>query len=339
MKDLLLRFAIRLPDGMWGRSESEACLLPYYHMVSDVVVPHVSPLYQFRTVAEFQADLDYLLQGRRALSLGEFIDTLRETGTPPKNSFLLTFDDGFREMHDVVMPLLAARRVPAIFFLNTATLDNRELGHHQKISLLLWQRNCLGPRFPDGEVLRRLAAVGIGNLDPAAALKSIPWRLRETVDELAALCELDFEEYLRRHQPYVTSDEVRTMRQNRLEIGAHSVDHPLYSEIPLIEQLRQTRQSMETLVERFGLPHRAFAFPHTDRGVSREFFDTVFNERSVEITFGTAAPARDEMKFSIQRFSMEKSRLPARAIVVRNRIRSLRLRASGATVLKRPQSS
>ena len=329
MKEWLFRLTSRVPDRILDKVWGEECLLPYYHVVSDESIPHVSPLYFFRSVDQFKADIDHLLRRGRAISLGEFLDSVQATGVAPKRSFLLTFDDGFRETYDVVMPILIAKGVPAVFFLTSATLDNCEMCHHQKISLLLNQRRILGDRFADGKVIDLLSTIGIYSQEVDVALKSVPWASRAILGELGALCGVNFDDYLRRCEPYLTSEQVRGMLHNGFAIGAHSVDHPRYSDIAPEEQIRQTRESMETLVQKFGLKRRAFAFPHTDRGVSMKFFQTVFAEGTVEACFGTSGPAPACGRFCFQRFTMEKTDLPAKATIARSGMRRLKQRVVG----------
>ena len=336
IKEAVFSFSGRLPEAWWDASGEERCLLPYYHMVSDAKVPHVSPLYRYRSVREFEADLDCLLKRRRPLSLGEFLEAVRMEGKPPARSFLLTFDDGFREMHDVAWPILQAKGVPALFFLTSATLDNAEMCHHQKIALLLTRRTEAPGRFPDAQVLRLLAGAGLAaGSDVEAALRSVPWLARGALEEIGVLCGLDFRDYASRKQPYLTSPQIDAMLAGGMDIGAHSIDHPRYVDIPFDEQIRQTRQSMEALTARFTLKRRAFAFPHTDQGVSRRFFDATLGGGMIDVSFGTSSPARDHVPLSFQRFTMEKTSLPARAIIARNRLRQYRLRALGRPLLDR----
>jgi peptidoglycan/xylan/chitin deacetylase (PgdA/CDA1 family) len=304
-------------------------------MVSDDEVPHVSPLYRFRSTAEFTADLDYFLRRRRPISLPELLDAVRQTGRPPANSFLPTFDDGFREMHDIVTPLLRSKGVPAVFFISSATLDNGQLCLHQKIALLLNARSRAPQRFPDAEVLRRLRHASVPAANVVQGLKSVTWKQRSLLDDLGAVCDVDYDAYLHTQEPFLTSSQIHWILQNGMAIGAHSVDHPRYCDLSFEEQIGQTSSSMELLAGRFKLNHRVFAFPHTDRGVSRRFFELLTQQRMVDATFGTAAPARDSFPFSFQRFTMEKSELPAAAIVARNTLRHLRLRAAGKAVIYR----
>jgi peptidoglycan/xylan/chitin deacetylase (PgdA/CDA1 family) len=49
--------------------------------------------------------------------IGEIVDAV-ESGSPPAYRFGLTFDDGYRSLHEHALPLLAARGVPATVFVN-----------------------------------------------------------------------------------------------------------------------------------------------------------------------------------------------------------------------------
>jgi hypothetical protein len=93
---------------------------------------------------------------------------------------------------------------------------------------------------------------------------------------------------------------------------------------------------MRFLQERFDLKHRVFAFPHNDWNVSREFFAAVSGDGLVEATFGTSSPAKDCVRASFQRFSMEKTTMSARAILARQCLRKLKQRATGRSTIQRP---
>src|SRR5438477_4699987 len=91
-------------------------LVVYYHLVSDSDVPHVSNLYAFRRVAQFKKDLDVLLKFFHPLSLQDFMLSLKGQRSLPRNAFLLTFDDGLKECHEVIAPILRQKGIPATFF-------------------------------------------------------------------------------------------------------------------------------------------------------------------------------------------------------------------------------
>jgi peptidoglycan/xylan/chitin deacetylase (PgdA/CDA1 family) len=93
---------------------------------------------------------------------------------------------------------------------------------------------------------------------------------------LAQILEVDFNEYLQKQQPYLTTAQTEELLKQGFYLGAHSHSHPEYRTVSLEEQLDQTFTSMDFLVQQFNLPYRWFAFPFTDEGVSRKFFEEAY---------------------------------------------------------------
>lgn len=296
-------------------------VIPYYHMVSDKSVPHVQHLYRFRSIAEFISDVDFLLDQYQPISLDDLYKAIDNSKSLPSKSFLMTFDDGFREMHDVVMPILKAKGVPAAFFVTTATVDNLSLSLYQKISLLLDERERQGPAFPEAQACDLLNASGIRGVNVERQLRMVRYEQRQVLDQLAELCQCDFNGFLLSVQPYLTSPQILRMLKEGFAVGAHSLDHPHYAELTLNEQLRQTQESAAFLRDRFGLVRVAFAFPHNDFGVSPQFFETILNKGCVSVTFGTGGLLSDKRRCHFQRFSMERTSASARLIILRQYIR------------------
>lgn len=276
-------------------------------MVSDEAAPHVQHLYRYKNVAQFKADIDFFLTHYQPISLNDILADLHHDRPLPKRCFLVSFDDGLREMADVVAPILKAKGVPAVFFVNSAFVDNRELCFHHKTSLfldrLLSNSNpALIQKLSDALMASERNTVGIVH-----RLRQIKYANRAILDRLATLCDLSFQQFLTEQRPCLSSDQIRSLLRNGFDIGAHSVDHPFYGDLPLEEQFRQTRDSIKFLQERFGVKQKAFAFPHSDFGVPRAFFEKMFSERTVDISFGTAGLLPDERHGHFQRFSMEKN--------------------------------
>ena len=113
------------------RMSNRYVILPYYHMVSDAPTPHVSPLYRHRTVAEFRADLDWFLSHYEPIRWTD-IDVYERAKKP---AFCLTFDDGFKEFHTVVAPILEEKKIPCVCFVNSAFVDNKDLMFRNKEAL------------------------------------------------------------------------------------------------------------------------------------------------------------------------------------------------------------
>ena len=308
----------------WGqRCLHTAPIIPYYHIVTDAEVPHVKHLYTYRGEAAFRRDIDVLLSRFRAISLEELIAHLHRHQALPRDALLLTFDDGFREMHEVVAPILLAKGVPATFFVTTGCIDNHTLVHHNKLSLLVEHLCSHGSAAFTKEVSLWFARHGMPGDGLKPRLLSLAYHQGHLVDELAAICEYDFAAYLARCQPYLTSEQIGGLLRQGFTIGSHSIDHPRYATLSVEEQLYQTRASLRWLEERFQLPYRAFAFPHSDAGVPLDFFRVLFDEGTLDVAFGTGGMLPHFFARNFQRFTMEKTLLPAESILAKQYARVL----------------
>jgi peptidoglycan/xylan/chitin deacetylase (PgdA/CDA1 family) len=312
-----------LPPRQWHGLVADSLLVPYYHIVADHDVPHVKHLYRFRTVAEFKQDLEFFLAHYVPVGLSAVIEHLEGKRVLPKRCYLLTFDDGFREMHDVVAPILKAKGVPATFFLTTGFIDNVDMAHHCKFSLLVEHLSNAPRASVVEEVENILARNGVEGNSFESKMVTVRYCQSHLVTKIAALCEYDFAQYLSSYKPYLTSDQIRSLLKQGFTIGAHSIDHPLYADLALEEQVRQTVCSIRFLVQHFELNYRAFAFPHSDAGVREEFFKEMRDTWQLQVSFGTAGMRRHFFPRNLERFSMENSSLPATQIIRMNYLRGL----------------
>jgi peptidoglycan/xylan/chitin deacetylase (PgdA/CDA1 family) len=312
-----------VPLNLWHRLVRVELLVPHWHVASDEELPHISGLYQYRTLGQFTADLEFFLENYRPVSLEDVIDHLDGVRALPKRCFLPTFDDGFREVHDLLAPLLHRRGVPAAFFLITSVVDNRELCYPQKKSLLLHALSSQRASTAERELSRLLTRAGIPGSNLRDRIRSIYYRQRHLLDELAPFLGCDFSGYVRSVRPYLTSPQVQDLRRMGFALGAHSVDHPLYSELTVEEQVSQTERSLSWLSERFRCACQAFAFPYQDAGISPEFFSQAFESASLKVSFGIGGVRHRFFRRNLPRFSMERTDLPAGQILARQFGRAL----------------
>jgi len=92
----------------------------------------------------FARQLDYLRRRYRIVSLDDLLDAAREQ--PPigtRDLLVLTFDDGYAEMHSVVLPLLRRFNLPATLYLPTAYIEEQrpiDWGRYQELPAALRPR-------------------------------------------------------------------------------------------------------------------------------------------------------------------------------------------------------
>jgi peptidoglycan/xylan/chitin deacetylase (PgdA/CDA1 family) len=311
-------------------------LVIYYHLVTDDDVPHVSNLHTVRSVAQFKMDLDVLLRFFRPIRLQDLLLSLDGMQTLRKGSFLLTFDDGFAECHHIIAPILNQKGVPATFLLCSGLVDNKELADDSKKSLLIEMI-----KNSDGRLRYKLIAAlkeaGIAGSDPVAALLSVSYRRRNALDRIGELLSCDFRSYLSAVKPYLTTEQCVKLLKMGHALGAHSIDHAHYQELSFEEQVNQTRESIRFVRKRFSLDYGAFAFPYSDAGISKSFFEVVFEKSGeVDVCFGNRGLLGDTVLRNVQRTAMDKTRLSAEAILGMSYLRRFVKSVTGQLQIARP---
>ncbi len=266
--------------------------LPFYHVVSAQKLPHILN-YPYFTPEEFEQQLDVYLKYFKPVDL----DYLVQNPNSKEKIFHLSFDDGLRECAEIVAPILLKKGIPATFFINSAFVDNQELFHRYKASLILDELK----KHPCSQVESFLLQNGLNRENILQATYS----KRDILDEAAEQLELHFALYLKKHRPYLSTKEVKELHRKGFTIGGHSHKHPEFWRISEKKQLKQVRKSMKWVNENINPKIKAFAFPYTDDAVSASFMHKLRHENICDITFGTAGLKFDEMESHYQRYPVE----------------------------------
>lgn len=108
-----------IPIDLLLRVVGRNLLVLYYHVISDKPIAHIRHLYRYKGVREFCEDLDSILKLFKPISLDDILDNSRSGKPLPSRSVFLTFDDGLREMSEIVAPILKRKGLNAAFFINS----------------------------------------------------------------------------------------------------------------------------------------------------------------------------------------------------------------------------
>lgn len=287
-------------------------VFPFYHCISDEAPIHIKHLYRVKSVKQFETDLEFLLKNNNPIDYADLDDFVQNKSAIKKPSFLLTFDDGLREFHDIIAPILYRKGIPAICFLNSEFIDNKALFYRYKASLLIEQYiSSTVKKGPD----KYSNIIPTANNIIESQLLSINYENKEFLTNMALFSNYNFTKYLKENKPYLTSKQILSLKEQGFRFGSHSLDHPEYRFIPIEEQLNQTIKSTNRICNDFGIKYKYFSFPFTDYGVSRQFFDEIYNQNKIDISFGCAGIKTDSVEKNIQRISLEMNNLTAKQII------------------------
>ncbi len=271
------------------KMSKQKLFLPYFHSVQGTdELPHIQHLYPPKTKNEFEKDLDYMLKYYQPISLDILKKHVLEN-IPFKNpSFHLSFDDGLKEVHEIVMPILLKKGIPATFFLNSNFIDNKELFYRYKVSLIIHEIRNQKNSAP---IISKLLSLRYNDIPK--------------INQFGIEYGVNFDHFLEKNQPYLNSNQIRDLIQHGFSIGAHSKDHPHYMDLSLGEQIEQTKSSLDFIKDNFNVLDSVFSFPFTDFGVKNDFFNSIQSQKLAELTFSSAGIKKDKLKTHLHRTQME----------------------------------
>ena len=253
---------------------------------------------------EFDWQLAVLGRWFTVLPLREAAARLRG-GTLPVRSACVTFDDGYADNVSVAVPILRRRGVPATFFLATSFINGGRMWNDSVIETF---------RRAQGDTLDA-RCIGLDTLN----ISTIDLRRRAIERVLAALKYLPLEERQRRVEEFcadtshglpsdlmMTAEQVRHLHACDMEIGAHTVTHPILARLDAEQAGNEIRDSKSRLEAITGAPIALFAYPNgkPGRDYRPEHVGMVREmgfEAAVSTAWGVAHAASDP--FQLPRFT------------------------------------
>jgi peptidoglycan/xylan/chitin deacetylase (PgdA/CDA1 family) len=179
---------------------------------------------------------------------------------------LITFDDGYRDNYEFAFPVLSARNAGATFFLTSGFLDDGLLAWWDEIAWMLHsspKSQLAASEFvPASLPLRtpedREQAIG----QTLRIFKSLPQsRTQLFLNQLAldtgsGRCPREQVKDL-----WMTWDMVREMDRAGMDLGGHTVSHPVLSRAPVETQRHEINTSKQRIEAEAGHPITAFSYP------------------------------------------------------------------------------
>lgn len=213
--------------------------------------------------AEFDRQLRLLKSLFNVIPLPDAVRHMR-AGTLPPRAACITFDDGYADNAQNALPLLLAHGLHATFFVATGFLDGGRMWNDTVIELVRRapkgiDAGALGLGLhPLGTIEERRAAIGalIGQL------KYLP--LDERIEQVARLA--DSVGCVLPDDLMMSSSQVRQLHSSGMEIGGHTVRHPILATLDPGAARAEIADGKRALEELTGAPLRLFAYPNGKPG-------------------------------------------------------------------------
>jgi peptidoglycan/xylan/chitin deacetylase (PgdA/CDA1 family) len=208
--------------------------------------------------------------GYGTLTVGQMVEAL-DRGECPPDRVVLTFDDGYKDNHDRLLPLLREHRATATVFVQTGPMHGRiNWLHHY-----FWVLHRRGPHALGEELARRLPGAETGGKlralppDPVGAEYQLKRVLKYDVsaadrdrllDEIFRAAGGDDAELAR--QVWLSPEDCRALDAAGVELGAHTVNHLVLSSLDRATQRAEIEGSLRDLRQWLGHDVASFAYPY-----------------------------------------------------------------------------
>ena len=276
------------------------------------VLPEPDPLFPGEVdAARFDELLGWVKSWFNVLPLDEAARRLQE-GSLPARATVLTFDDGYADNHDVALPLLQKHGLPCSFFVATGFLDGGRMWNDTLIEAV--RRSALPQLDLRGLADVRGEDLGVQTLGDTPGRRTTLGRLigrvkylppeprQACVDAIAARAEVVLPGDL-----MMTGAQVQALHRAGMQIGAHTVSHPILATLDAsqaADEISRSRDRLEALLgEKVGL----FAYPNGKPGTDYlpEVHPQLVRELGFDAAVSTAwgASRRGDDVFQIKRFT------------------------------------
>ena len=299
----LKRSLLSLTSGLGGNFIAKGLLKknPRILMFHKVVIDSDNDTMGHISLALFTKLVAYLSQNYNLLTLRQMVENYRVHGCFDDNALAMTFDDGFVNFRDVVAPVLNAIKAPSTIFICPELVNRGET---------LWTE-VVSRAFRRGAIRKKGGELGtvIGHL------KSLP-----SVDRLREMKEfIDFE------MPYMNddskvpesdlmtwSDIAELQSSGRVEIGSHTLTHPVLSKESAEQSMFEIVESKRLIENKLGTEVASFCFPFGQHGdFSQRDVDLVKScgyQCAVTSNFGVVGAKAD--RFQLPRIGADFSSFP-----------------------------
>ncbi len=214
------------------------------------------------TADEFDSQMALLARDFEVVGPDDLLARPRVLG----RRILLTFDDGYRDNHDVALPILRSHGLTATFFVVPGFIDTPRVPWWDEVAWIVNHSGHASIDLPE-HGLERLAMASEANRRASAAAllgvyKGLPGSQTEPfLDLIADRAETGRVPSDLARGLWLSWEQVRELKAAGMMLGGHSLTHPVLARLPREDQAKEIDGCAERLRAETGDAMTWFSYP------------------------------------------------------------------------------
>jgi peptidoglycan/xylan/chitin deacetylase (PgdA/CDA1 family) len=215
-------------------------------------------------VTEFSRQMEELTRYFHPISDSELKDWRAGSLSVRRNPALVTFDDGYRNNLTCAAPVLERLGIPATILISAGYIGSQRILWPDEVYLraLAWPERLLpmpeagaGKQIPDGLPGRRQLAGYVREM-----CKRV--RDEQRIEYLTQLRKHELPQPQDNIYSFLSWREVRALKSRGFEIGSHTVEHPILTQVQPERLEFELKESKRVIEEQIGSECRYFSYPN-----------------------------------------------------------------------------
>jgi len=265
-----LSFILRIFNG----TKNRRIIILMYHRIFDNINYKIDVDADYLiTPEEFEKQIKYISEKYNVIAFDEFIEYCQNKSKLPKNSVIITFDDGYKDCYTIAHPILLKYNVSAMFFIATDYINSDKIYWWDKVAYALNNTNLTSFSVPE------LGAYNLENpVKRLEAKRNICKKLRqfneqqknEIINEIEQILKFEFDEINK--DLFLNWEEINDMSKNGMDFGAHTCSHAILTRVPNEQAKYEIRNSKSVIEANINKKINVFSYPS---GTINDFDDSI----------------------------------------------------------------
>lgn len=235
-----------------------------YHRINDELF---DPLNLNIKTENFEKQIRLLKQKFNIVSFEKAVDMIQNKDSIPKNTIVVTFDDGFADNYINAFPLLNKYGVPVTIFLCVEAVNSQQVLWFQQIINAFYQTSKKTLELEIGGKLREFRISSITQKYHIAreivllSKKLLLPKRRQLVEQILSKLEINLKD-IELNNEMLKWTQVREMDQKGITFGSHGMGHSILTKLGEPELFKEIHDSREIIERELDKKIIYFAYPN-----------------------------------------------------------------------------